>query len=140
MTRDEMLALLERRGSAWNRRDPAAFVADFAEDAIVDSPTSGITTGKVLIKALFRNWTSAFPDLAWTREGAVIDGNRAAVDFKITGTHGGPFLGVPPTNRRFEIRGITLITVRDGKIVYERRIYDFTGFLVQLGLIKPFTE
>jgi len=140
MTRDEMLALLERRGSAWKRRDPAAFVADFAEDAIVDSPTGGTTMGKVAIKALFRNWTSAFPDVEWTRESAVIDGNRAAVGFRIAGTHGGPFLGVAPTSRRFEIRGITLITVRDGKIVYERRIYDFTGFLVQLGLIKPFSE
>jgi predicted ester cyclase len=94
----------------------------------------------VSIKALFRSWTTGFPDLEWIREDALIDGNRTAVAFRFAGTHAGPFLGLAPTNRRFEIRGVTLMTVRDGKIVYERRIYDFTSFLVQLGVIKPFSE
>jgi len=140
MTRDEMAAIVGRRAEAWNSRNPAAFIADFAQDAVVDSPTGGKTAGKVAIKALFRNWLNAFPDLEWVCESYLIDGNRAAVDFRITGTHGGTFLGVAATGRRFSIRGVTLLTVRKGKIVHERRIYDYTGFLVQLGALQPFSE
>ena len=31
---------------------------------------------------------------------------------------------------------MTLYKMAEGKIVYERRIYDFTGFLVRLGVLK----
>ena len=45
--------------------------------------------------------------------------------------------GVSATHRRFEIRGALVISFRDGLIGHERRIYDFTGMLIQLGVIKP---
>ena len=34
-------------------------------------------------------------------------------------------------------RGALVISFRDGLIGHERRIYDFTGMLIQLGVIKP---
>ena len=43
------------------------------------------------------------------------------------------------TGKQIVFRGVTVYTVANGQIVYERRIYDFTGFLMKLGVItaKP---
>jgi predicted ester cyclase len=48
----------------------------------------------------------------------------------------GEFLGMPPSGKHIEFRVVTLMTVEGNKIVHERRVYDFTGFLVKLGVLK----
>ena len=48
----------------------------------------------------------------------------------------GGFMGLPPTGKRFTLPIVFLLVVRDGRIQYERRIYDFTGLLIQLGVLK----
>ena len=32
--------------------------------------------------------------------------------------------------------GVLVFELRDGKITHERRLYDFTGLLVQVGVLK----
>jgi len=41
-----------------------------------------------------------------------------------------------PTHRKVSIRVALFYTLRDGQIVRERRVYDFTGVLIQVGLLK----
>ena len=48
----------------------------------------------------------------------------------------GAFLGMSPTGKAFAVPGVFLFELRDGKIVRERRIYDFTSLLIQTGLMK----
>ena len=43
---------------------------------------------------------------------------------------------MPPTQKAFEFPLVRLFTLRDGQIAHERRIYDFTGLLVQVGALK----
>ena len=45
-------------------------------------------------------------------------------------------MGLPPTDRPFSISLVSLCDLRDGLIARERRIYDFTGLLLQVGAIK----
>ena len=54
----------------------------------------------------------------------------------LEGTHIGEFLGMPPTGKRFTMPAVFFYQLENGKIVRERRIYDFTGLLVQIGVIK----
>jgi hypothetical protein len=54
----------------------------------------------------------------------------------LRGTHTNEFLGHPGTNRRFEIHLARLMTVVNGLITHQRVIYDFTGWLVQLGVLR----
>lgn len=54
----------------------------------------------------------------------------------ISGTDMGGFMGVPATRRPFRMPIVFFYTFRDGQITYERRIYDFTGLLVQIGVLK----
>ena len=54
----------------------------------------------------------------------------------VTGTDTGGFMGLPATGKPFRLPIVILYTVADGLIVHERRIYDFTGMLVQVGILK----
>jgi steroid delta-isomerase-like uncharacterized protein len=137
MTRDEILALLDQRAEAWRRRDGESLLADYAEDAVVESPLAGgITRGREQIWQVFQAYFSAFPDMTMDQGQVLVDDQRAAVAATFTGTDRGGFMGMPATGRRVTIPVVFLYEFQDGKIARDRRIYDFTGVLVQVGTIK----
>jgi predicted ester cyclase len=66
-----------------------------------------------------------------------VNGNRVAVFFTVGATHRGEFMGVPGTGRRCTLEGVSLFELdADSLIQEERRVYDFTGLLVQLGVLR----
>lgn len=136
MTRQQMLDFLKRREEAYDDLDAAALAADYAEDGVIESPTAGTHTGPEAAERTFRVVFSAFLDLTTKVEERIIDGNTAVTMLSIEGTHIGEFLGLPPTGKRFVIPAVFFYKLENGKIIRERRIYDFTGLLVQIGLLK----
>ena len=137
MTRDEIVALFERRNADWNRHDAAAVAAYHEEDAIGESPVQGRMVGRKSIQDGYAMWMTAFPDTTMVTDDIVIDGDRVAHFVTISGTHKGPFGGVPPTSRRFQLKGVFLATVSpNGRIARDKRLYDVTNMLVQLGALK----
>ena len=137
MTRDEILGVLNGRTDAWRRLDVSALVADYAPDAVVESPLAGGSTqGVEQIKQVFQTYFTAFPDLEIDVADVLIDDQRAAVFATFTGTDRGGFMGMPPTGRRVTIPVAFLYEFKDGKIVRDRRMYDFTGVLIQVGTLK----
>jgi steroid delta-isomerase-like uncharacterized protein len=136
MTREEIMAFFTRREDAWRAHDAVALAADHAKDAIVISPTGGVLEGRDHIERIYRVWFTAFPDLARTVTDVLIDGDRAVVVTNVTGTHDGDFFGLPASGRHVEFLSAFVYTLRDGAIVHERRILDFTGVLIQVGVLK----
>ena len=136
MTRDEVVAILRRRDRAWIDRDADALAADHAEDAVVESPTHGTLTTREAIRNVYAMWFDAFPDLKFIQDDLIVEGDRAALFFTSTGTHMKPFASVPATGRHVSIRGVFMMTFRDGLIVHEKRYYDSTSLLVQIGMLK----
>ena len=78
MTREEIVALFDRREAAWQARDAAALAADHAPDGVVISPTGGVLEGRVEIERIYRVWFTAFADLVFTIEDLIVEGNRVA--------------------------------------------------------------
>lgn len=136
MTREEILALFTRREAAWAARDAASLTADHAADGVVVSPTGGVLEGSVEIERIYRVWFTAFPDLIFATEDLIVDDQRVALLCRITGSHSGEFFGMPPTGRRIEVSGCFIYRMEDGQIAHERRILDFTGLLVQVGVLR----
>jgi uncharacterized protein (TIGR02246 family) len=136
MTRDEILALFTRREAAWRARNAQALAADHAPDGVVVSPTGGVLEGRAEIERIYRVWFVAFPDLTFTTEDLLVDDDRAALLCRVTGSHSGEFFGVAPTGRRIEVAGAFIYRLENGLIVHERRILDFTGLLVQVGVLR----
>lgn len=137
MTRQDVEALFDRRGDAFARRDADALGALYAPDAVVDSPIAGGTVrGRDANVEVLRSFFTAFPDVQFTREALLVDGTHAAEQLTMTGTDDGGFMGVPATHKPFQIAMICICELRDGAIAHERRIYDFTGMLVQIGILR----
>jgi uncharacterized protein (TIGR02246 family) len=136
MTRDEILTLVTRRNAAWAAHDAAALAKCHAANGTVASPVGGVLDGRDEIERIYRLWFSAFPDIHMEQDALLIDGDRVVMVARMAGTHSGDFFGLAPTGRPMEFQVALLMTVADGFIVDERRIYDFTGLLVQVGVLK----
>ena len=136
MTRTELLAFCERRVGAWQRRDPAALAAGHQERGTVVSPIFSKVTGRDAIQRSYESLFQSFPDWTMDNEPPLIDGDRIAVPFTAKATHAGRFMGLDGTGRRCEIHGVLLMYMADGLIAHERRVYDFTGLLIQLGVLR----
>lgn len=136
MTREEIVALVARREAAWGARDAGALTADYATDAVVISPTGGVLEGRAEIERIFRMWFSAFPDLLFATEDVLIDGDRVAVLARVSGTHAGEFFGLSATGRRIEVSSAFVYRLEGDLIAHERRVLDFTGLLIQVGVLR----
>ena len=136
MTREQIVSQMQTLQRAWNARDPVALAAAHADDGVVFSPMFGEVRGRPEIERSYRDLFRAFAD--WTYEGSdlIIDGHRAVQLFTVTATHTSDIFGVEATHRSFKIQGVLIFELRDGKIASERRLYDFTGLLIQVGVLK----
>ena len=135
MTREEILAMFARRQEAFDDLDAAALAADYADDVVIESPMSG-RHGKADAERYLQAFFDAFMDLKATFEPPVIDGQHVAVIGTCEGTNVGGFMGLPPSGRGFKVMTVMMFELRGSKIVHEQRIYDFTGMLVQVGILK----
>ena len=136
MTREEIATMFGRREAAWRVRDAVALSADHAPDGVVVSPTGGVLEGRADIERVYRVWFNAFPDLVFTTEDLLIDGDRVALLSRLSGSHAGEFFGMAPTHRRIDVACAFIYRLEDGLIAHERRILDFTGVLVQVGVLR----
>ncbi len=81
----------------------------------------------------FRN---AVPDLTYTVEDQVAEGERVVTRWRAAGTHEGEFFGVPGTGKRIEMSGIQIDRFdENGKMVEEWPEYDLLGVMRQMGAI-----
>lgn len=122
---------------AFRRRDLPALADLYAETAVMDSPMAGgRIMGRDAIMTAQEGMFAAFPNMVPTFEPPLFDDDRIASVVEVAGTHAGVILGLPPTGRPYRFNVVFLLDVKDGLIVRDRRIYDFTGLLIQLGILK----
>ena len=61
-----------------------------------------------------KSFRDAFPDVRLQIEEMVAEVDLVAFRFTMTGTHRGPFQGIPATGRRITVPGLDLVRLRDG--------------------------
>lgn len=87
------------------------------------------------LRAYYTNYLSGFPDVVFTIKDVFGMDNKLVKHWNFKGTHTGTFFGIPPTNKKVDIDGITLVRMEGGKIAEERDFFDNLVFMQQLGLI-----
>jgi steroid delta-isomerase-like uncharacterized protein len=105
------------------------------EDFVDHSPLPGQGPGRAGLADILTGMFTAFPDLHWTLHDTVVEDDRVVSLSSWTGTHRGPFMGIPPTGRSVAVEAWTLDRYRDGRLTESRIIMDIAGMLIQLGLI-----
>lgn len=83
-----------------------------------------------------RRLRSAFSDKHFVELERVVERNMIASRFRMTGSHDGPFQGIPPTGRRIDVEGCDLFTLREGRISVTRAYFDLTTIMMQIGVLQ----
>ena len=78
---------------------------------------------------------SGFPDIQWTVEELISEGDKVAARFTMRGTHRGTFMGVPPTQKPITVQAINIYHLKNGQIVREYGAPDLLGLLAQIGAL-----
>jgi steroid delta-isomerase-like uncharacterized protein len=81
-------------------------------------------------------YREAFPDLEFTFDETIAEGDTVAGRFSISGTHENQFMGIPPTGKRFEISGQIFHRIEDGKIIESWPLRDDLGMMQQIGVVS----
>ena len=136
MTRDEIVALLDRHQEALTRRDADALASQHAEEGTLESPAHGVVVGRAKIADIYRYWFTAFPDVQFRLGSPIVSGDRAAVFWTFSGTAHGPFFGIAGAGTRIEMSGAAEYVIADGLIQSVRHIFDFSGVLMKTGVLK----
>ncbi len=107
------------------------------EDVVEQVPLPGQGPGLEGLKDILRGMRAGFPDLNFSIEEQISDGDNVASRFEWTGTHHGEFLGVPATGRRVRVWGMVIDPFEEGRIKETRIIMDTLGLMAQLGVFPP---
>lgn len=107
----------------------------FREDMVEQVPFPGQGPGLEGLKDLLRGLRAAFPDMHWNIDEQIAEGDKVLTRFTWAGTHRGPFLGVPATDRSVTVWGMVIDRLVDGKIKDTRILMDALGLMTQLGVV-----
>jgi steroid delta-isomerase-like uncharacterized protein len=136
MTHEEAVKFFADQQQEWARRDSEALTRRHLDDGVIISPIFRTVEGRADILDSYVSLFTTFPDWTYVAQQLLVDGDRVAQEFTVHATHSGTFMGLPPTGRKFAIRGVILFEMKRGLIAHERRYYDFTGLLIQLGILR----
>ena len=103
------------------------------EDVVEQVPFPGQGPGLEGLKNVLRGMRRAFPDLYFSVEEQIAEGEKVLTRFEWSGTHESDFLGVPATGRSVKVWGMVIDRLEDGRIKETRIIMDIFGLMMQLG-------
>jgi steroid delta-isomerase-like uncharacterized protein len=128
--------LAEEAFEALGRGDIATVEQYWDQDIHEDFVAVGEFRGREAISAFFRETFDAFPDFSMEVERITAEGDITVIQWLARGTFtGGKFLGIEPTGRRVQMRGIDVMEWRDGKIVENTIYYDGATLARQIGML-----
>ena len=119
-------------------RDPEAMAEHWAEDGIEEILPVGIFRGPEEVKAWFTELFTAVPDFEMTLERVLAQENNVLVQWRASGDFtGGPLMGVEPTGRRIELRGLDWLEVEGDKVVRNTAFADGAALARDMGMLPP---
>jgi predicted ester cyclase len=119
----------------WNNKNEAAVDEMFAEDGIGYGLGAEDIVGPANFKVFHRAFVSAYPDLKVTVEDTIVEGDKIATRCRVTGTHGGPGIGIAATDQPVDFTGMVIVRVKDGKIVEAWNEFNFMAMYKQVGAL-----
>jgi predicted ester cyclase len=93
----------------------------------------GAPGGLAGVKAVMGMFRTAFPDVHFTIQLMVAEGDVVATFVSGEGTQNGPFMGLPPSGKHAKWNSTGFFRVANGKIVEHWGVPDLLGILNQIG-------
>lgn len=107
---------------------------DFYDDSlIIHGFPQNLPTNKEGFKQFIYLLWKAFPDIRIMFDDIIIEGNKVACRYNLTGTHKSEFMDLRPTDKQFRVNGMTIFSFRDTKCVQRWNLVDMISLMEQLG-------
>jgi steroid delta-isomerase-like uncharacterized protein len=127
--------------AAWNDHDARKVASLYAEnyegaDIGRKAPEHG---RRAIIRAVLYD-LMGFPDLRLDLLDTITEGNRIVFVWRLNGTHLGRVMNIPPTGRKMNLLGTSILTITNGKISHCLRVWDMAGMLRSIGLLPDLQD
>jgi steroid delta-isomerase-like uncharacterized protein len=116
--------------------DVAGFGDLVADDFVDHDDNPGFAPDKAGTLDFFRAMTGAFPDLTMVVEDLIADGDKSVARVRLTGTHRGELMGIPPTGASGDIQLIDIMRFDAyGRVCEHWGVADMLSLMQQLGVV-----
>ena len=134
MTEEEATVLLNRFMETVTNTDTTLAEEILHPDCVfrhplLPEPIKGIDGYKYLIK----NTANAFSELDVKFEEVIVKGDRIWSRYTMMGINAGSLGDIPATGKKFQVTGIAITRIADGKIIEDETYWNVLGFYQQLG-------
>ena len=100
-----------------------------------DSSTPDVGRGPESEKKRATLYRTAFPDVRFTIEDLIAEGETVTARWSCRGTHKGDLNGIAATGKQFNITGVSNARFTNGKMVEGWVNWDALGLMQQLGVV-----
>lgn len=119
-----------------NAGDIAGFGDLVADDFIEHQGGPGFPATKEGTLEFFRAMLAAFPDMRMNVEDLIADGDKTVARARISGTHEGSFMGIPPTGTTVDVQLIDIMRFDGaGQVCEHWGVADMLSLMQQLGVV-----
>ena len=108
---------------------------EFCAPTITVHSPLGTTQGIADYKQFLTGYFTGFPDLHFTLNDQIAEGNTSLTHWTASGTHKGTLADIPPTGKQATNPGVTLNRWSNGKILESWIFFDNLALMQQLGVI-----
>jgi steroid delta-isomerase-like uncharacterized protein len=142
MTQLEKNKAIARRDfeQVWNKGNLDTVDEICAADGVGHMPGSPDIHSLEGYKQYVTMYRNAFPDIHFTIEDEIAQGDKVVIRWTSRGTHQGELMGISPTGKQCTVTGITINRFSGGKIQESWNNWDALGMLQQLGVVPPIGE
>jgi steroid delta-isomerase-like uncharacterized protein len=131
---DPSAAVAEKWIAAWNSHNPDKMLPFFTDDVLYEDVAFGeVSHGSAELRKFVLSEVEGVPDLELKLERANIHGGHGTIEWTFSGTD----KGVYKTGKKFSVRGVSVIDMRNGKISRNVDYYDVATIMRQVGVLPP---
>jgi len=135
MSVEENKALSSRFAEAWDKKDMAVMDELLATNFVHRPGPPGAAPDREGFKQFTSMLYTAFPDIRFTVEDVVAEGDKVATRATCRGTHKGEYMGIPPTGKQVTWTMIFIRRFEGGKIAEQWTEADMLGLMQQMGVV-----
>jgi steroid delta-isomerase-like uncharacterized protein len=129
---DRAAAVAEKWIAAWNSHNPEKMLPAFTDDVFYEDVAFGeVSHGHSEFRKFAADEFEAVPDLEIKLVRASIHGGHGTIEWTFSGTD----KGIYKTGKKFSVRGVSVVDVRDGKIARSLDFYDSGTIMRQVGVL-----
>jgi steroid delta-isomerase-like uncharacterized protein len=118
-----------------NRQNLSVIDETMTNDFTYIDSTIGTLKGRDTFKDLMARFFVAFPNLVWTVEQEVSEGDTIVSRYSWTATNDGEYRSMPATHKTVTANGVAINRFSGGKLAETRMVRDDLGLMRQLGVI-----